>query len=219
MMPQPREVEGFVLAGGRSLRMGRDKALIGLNGLTLVEIALRKLRELPLARPPRIAGSHPSLERIAPVVDDLRPGRGPLSGMETALMATAAPYNIFLPVDLPLVPTRLLAWMLERAAVTGALATLPRVHGRPEPLVVICRSEALSYIRQALDRGEYAAARAFAPNASMSAKHIDIFDLEMLASVQPEIQNFSPLQLARWFMNCNTPEDLAAAAPWAAAVL
>ena len=219
MIPPTLDVEGFVLAGGRSTRMGRDKAVIRLQGLTLVEAALRKLRALPLGSVPRIAGRRPDLRELAPVVEDLRPGCGPLSGMEAALTASSAPYNIFLPVDVPLAPARLLAWMLERARVTGAQATFPRVHGRPEPLFAVYRPEALQRIGEALDRGAYAVAEVFASRLSTPAKSIDIFDLEMLASVQPEIHDFSPLPLARWFMNCNAPEDLAAIVPWSAEVL
>ncbi len=219
MIPPTLDVEGFVLAGGRSTRMGRDKAVIRLHGLTLVEAALRKLRALPLGRMPRIAGGRPDLRDLAPAVQDLRPGCGPLGGMEAALTASSAAYNIFLPVDVPLAPVRLLAWMLERARVTGAQATFPRVHGRPEPLLAVYRPEALQRIGEALDDGAYAVTEVFASRLSTSAQSIDIFDLEMLASVQPEIHDFSPLPLARWFMNCNSPEELAAIVPWSAAVL
>lgn len=212
-------VEGFVLAGGRSTRMGCDKALVRLHGLTLVEAALRKLRALPLDRPPRIAGSRPDLQDLAPVVSDLRPGCGPLSGMEAALTASSALYNVFLPVDVPLAPVRLLAWMLERARATGAQATFPRVHGRPEPLFAVYRPEALRRIGEALDRGAYAVAEVFASPLSTAVPAADIFDLEMLASVQPGIHDFSPLPPARWFMNCNSPEDLAEIEPWPVAVL
>lgn len=218
-MVSPADAEGFVLAGGRSSRMGRDKAMIRMCGLTLVECALGKLRALPLGHPPRIAGGRADLQDLAPVVEDLRPGCGPLSGIEAALTASSAAYNIFLPVDVPLAPVGLLAWMLERARITGAQATFPRVHGRPEPLFAVYRPEALQRIGEALDHGRYAVSEVFASPRSSWEKSVDVFDLEMLASVQPEIHNFSPLPMARWLRNCNTPEDLAAIISWPAAVL
>ena len=64
------EAEGFVLAGGRSSRMGRDKALLELGGRSMLKIALDKLRALPLAIPPRVAGARSDAGAIA----DLHPG-------------------------------------------------------------------------------------------------------------------------------------------------
>jgi molybdopterin-guanine dinucleotide biosynthesis protein A len=92
------EAEGFVLAGGRSSRMGRDKALIQLGGRSMLEIALEKLRALPLPVPPRVAGARLDAGAIA----DLHPGCGPLGGMEAALTASSRPLNVFLPLDMPL---------------------------------------------------------------------------------------------------------------------
>jgi molybdopterin-guanine dinucleotide biosynthesis protein A len=43
-----------------------------------------------------------------------------LSGIEAALAATTQPLNLFLPVDIPLLPARFLNWMLQRAEITGA---------------------------------------------------------------------------------------------------
>jgi molybdopterin-guanine dinucleotide biosynthesis protein A len=107
--------EGFVLAGGRSTRMGQDKALLQLAGRPLLDLALDKLRALPLAAAPRIAAARSDLSSHAGVIADLHPGCGPLSGIEAALAASTQPLNVFLPVDTPLLPAHFLLWMLERA--------------------------------------------------------------------------------------------------------
>jgi molybdopterin-guanine dinucleotide biosynthesis protein A len=203
--------EGFVLAGGRSTRMGQDKALLSLAGRSLLDLALDKLGVLPLAGAPRIAAARSDLSAHAEVITDLHPGCGPLSGIEAALAASARPRNVFLPVDLPLLPPRFLLWMLERAAITGALVTVPRFNGRPQPLCAVYHRDLLGHITASLRAGDHKVMVAVtaAAHAQSPAHNIDIFDVELVASTHAQMPAFSPLPLYRWFHNCNTPEDMA----------
>jgi molybdopterin-guanine dinucleotide biosynthesis protein A len=205
--------EGFVLAGGRSTRMGQDKALLQLAGRPLLDLALDKLRALPLAAAPRIAAARSDLSSHAGVIADLHPGCGPLSGIEAALAASTQPLNVFLPVDTPLLPAHFLLWMLERAETTGALMTVPRINGWPQPLCAVYHRDLLGHITASLRAGNYkvmpvisAAARAQSQPHSHS---IDIFDVELVASAGPGLFSFSSLPLYRWFHNCNIPGDMA----------
>jgi molybdenum cofactor guanylyltransferase len=202
------DAEGFVLAGGRSTRMGQDKALLTLAGRSLLELALDKLRTLPLAAAPRIAGARAEPLSPAPVVDDLHPGCGPLGGIEAALAASSRPLNVFLPVDTPLLPAQFLIWMLRRAEITGALATVPRINGWPQPLCAVYHRQLLPPIAAALMAGDYKVMPVVIAAASGAAS-TDVFDVELVASADVEILGFSPLPLYRWFHNCNTPEDMA----------
>jgi molybdopterin-guanine dinucleotide biosynthesis protein A len=197
--------EGFVLAGGRSTRMGQDKSLLRLAGRPLIERALDKLRALPLAATPRIAGAHADLSRYAKVVPDLNPGCGPLSGIEAALAVTTQPLNLFLAVDLPLLPAQFLNWMLWRAETTGASMTMPRINGLPQPLCAVYHRNLLQPIRASLLAGNYKVKAAIPASES-----IDVFDVETVASANQELRGWSALPLFRWFHNCNTPEDMAA---------
>jgi molybdenum cofactor guanylyltransferase len=196
--------EAFVLAGGRSTRMGRDKSLLTLANRSLIEHALDKLRALPLAAPPRIAGARADLSRYAQVLPDLHPGCGPLSGIEAALASTTQPLNLFLPVDLPLLPAQFLNWMLWRAETTGASLTVPRINGLPQPLCAVYHRNLLQPIRASLLAGNYKV------TAAIPASGTDVFDVETVASANQEMPSWSPLPLFRWFHNCNTPEDMAA---------
>ena len=102
------EAVGFVLAGGQSSRMGQDKALLLFAGRPLVAHALSIFSRAGIAA--SIAGVRSSartaLEAFAPVVEDAEPGLGPLAGICAALASTSARYAVFLPVDLPLLPSR-----------------------------------------------------------------------------------------------------------------
>jgi molybdopterin-guanine dinucleotide biosynthesis protein A len=197
--------EGFVLAGGRSSRMGQDKSLLHLAGRSLIEHALDKLRALPLAAAPRIAGAHTDLSCYAQVVSDLHPGCGPLSGIEAALASTTQPLNLFLPVDLPLLPAQFLNWMLLRAETTGASLTMPRINGLPQPLCAIYHRNLLQPIRASLLAGNYKVTAAIP-----ASETIDVFDVETVASANQELRGWCALPLFRWFHNCNTREDMAA---------
>ena len=183
--------------------MGQDKALLQLAGRSLLELALDKLRTLPLAAAPRIAGARPE---HAGAIADLHPGCGPLSGIEAALAASTQPLNVFLAVDMPLLPSGFLLWMLRRAQITGALLTLGRINGLPQPLCAVYHKHLLRHITGSLLAGEYKVM----PDVTAAAAgrgSIDLFDVERVASSRPF--GFSPLPLYRWFHNCNTPGDMA----------
>jgi molybdopterin-guanine dinucleotide biosynthesis protein A len=196
-----------VLAGGRSTRMGQDKAVLQVGGRSLVELALDKLRSIGVAEP-RIAGARTDLSSLAPVVPDLHPGCGPLSGIEAALAATTKGLNLFLPVDMPLLPARFLHWMLLRAEITGALMTVPCINGWPQPLCAVYHRDLLRPITASLLGGNYKVMPVVTAAAGQS-QAVDVFDTERLTSSDPELLGFSPLPLYRWFHNCNLPEDMA----------
>src|ERR1700761_8141432 len=98
-------VHGFVLAGGKSSRMGRDKALLTFRGRPMVEIAVEKLRGFCSAV--SIAGNREDLSSFAPVVTETRVDCGPAAGIEAGLQACTELWAMFVPVDVPLVPGEL----------------------------------------------------------------------------------------------------------------
>jgi molybdenum cofactor guanylyltransferase len=202
------EVEGFVLAGGLSSRMGQDKARLSVAGHTLLESALAKLRALALQGTPRIAGARPDLASFAPVTPDLHPGFGPLSGIEAALFASRQPLNLFLPVDMPLLPPEYLRWMLERARITGARATVPRSGGVPQPLCALYHRELLEPVSAAIAAGQY---KVMPVIAAAAGRELDLFDIESVVASQQVSSTLSQLPVHLWFLNCNTRGDMAVA--------
>ena len=211
--PSAPHVEGFVLAGGRSTRMGRDKAMLEWKGVPLVEQALGSLRHLGLQA--RIAGSRADLGRFAEVVPDLHPGCGPVSGIEAALVASDAELNLFLPVDLPLLPEMFLRWMLDRVTATAALATIPMVSGMPQPLCAVYHQALLPGLTASLVEGEYKVMRAITHAVSVAGRDgqhmgvaVDSFHVEEVFCSRFDWPADMPV--GRWFQNMNTPADLAA---------
>ena len=106
----PQAITGVVLAGGRSRRMGQNKALLQLNGETLLARAQRLLTGWGCGRVV-VSGHYPDEICIA---DN---GEGPLAGLLSCLQQESAPWLLFVPVDMPFIPTlmldRLLAAMGE----------------------------------------------------------------------------------------------------------
>jgi molybdenum cofactor guanylyltransferase len=204
-------MNAFILAGGQSTRMGRDKALIAFRGHHLIEHALAKLRNLGFS--PRIAGTRSDLAEYAPVIPDNYPGSGPLAGIEAALAASDSGLNLFLPVDLPLLPIEFLDWMTSRARESSALATIPRLQGRPQPLCAVYHRNLLSCARAALAAGKPKVMRAVENAAVATNSKLDLFDVETVAaSLCPSTEWPATPPLHRWFQNFNTPADLETAA-------
>jgi molybdopterin-guanine dinucleotide biosynthesis protein A len=196
------DAEGWVLAGGRSVRMGRDKAAVALAGRPLLEHMLSKLRALQLRA--RVAGLRERVADVsAEVLRDAHPECGPLSGMETALATSESALVLVLGVDLPLVETEFLEWMLRRAATTGAMATIPRLRGEPQPLCAVYRRELLSDVRGALASGDYKVMTAV--THAGAGRRDDCFDVERVAATGAWR---SAVATHLQFMNCNTPADL-----------
>ncbi|MGH9657620.1 MAG: molybdenum cofactor guanylyltransferase, partial [Bryobacteraceae bacterium] len=107
-----------------------------------------------------------------PVLADLRPGSGPLGGIETALASTAAEWNLVLACDLPEAERAFLASLLEAATRSGADCLLPiGPTGLPEPLCAVYHRRCLPSITAALDAGRFKITDALA--ALQVARHED----------------------------------------------
>lgn len=199
-------MQAFLLAGGRSRRMGRDKAGLEIAGQPLVVHMLAKLARLGLET--AICGNRPDLAALAPVLPDpALPGDaspGPLAGILAALEGSSSALNLFLAVDMPAVPVAFLHWMVERSALTQASATIPFVAGRAQPLCAIYHRELAPFVRRSLACGEH---RVF-PVLRGAARRADLFDVESIVSAGalPSVPEGSPQE---WFRNLNTPHEFA----------
>jgi molybdopterin-guanine dinucleotide biosynthesis protein A len=204
-------IEAFVLAGGRSRRMGRDKALLEWGGSRLVERAVQSLRGVCALV--RIVGDREDLNRLAPVVADTFPGSGPLGGIHAALAATTHDWNLFLPVDMPLLPAGFPAWMLDRVALTEAVATMPVVAGLPQPLCAVYHRAMEPALREELTAGRLRTiegVQSAASRAHSTEPRIDTFHVESLAAAGNFRGIAAPLPVQLWFENVNNPRDFLA---------
>ena len=145
-----------IMAGGRSSRMGRDKATVLLEGETLAMRGLRKWRNWG-AEIFYAVGAHPVpawLPSWAVPVADRYVDCGPLGGLEAGLSQCAAPCLLLCAVDLPFVAPEHAERLL--GCIGSADACMYRLDGRPEPLFALYRSEpCLPVVRRLLKAGDY----------------------------------------------------------------
>lgn len=202
-------VAAFVLAGGESSRMGRDKALVPFAGQPLIVRALATLREARLA--PAIAGARAALEGYAPVIPDPVPSSaavsGPLAGICAALASTTARWCIFLPVDLPLLPASLLAYLIRRAQLTSAPITLASVSGFAQTFPAVIDRSLLPLLQAELDSGRNGCFASFRAAASVFSRPLSIVPVEFLVQ-SGHVARPASLPPFRWFLNVNAPDDL-----------
>src|SRR5437762_13073063 len=107
---------GFVLAGGKSSRMGEDKASLRLEGQTLLDIACHKL--LAIMPDIFIVGSRKLFG--AEAIEDIFPNRGPLGGIHAALATKHSELNLVMAVDLPFVEEGFLDYLVCEAKASDA---------------------------------------------------------------------------------------------------
>jgi molybdopterin-guanine dinucleotide biosynthesis protein A len=188
----PRDhIATFILAGGQSSRMGRDKAMLAPGGIPLLMRTAALLA--PLAGPPTIIGPPTRYSALGyNVIPDDAPGIGPLGGIATALRHSNQPWNLIVGCDLPFLAAEWLEYLTARAIESNADAVIPRSDAGTEPLCAMYRKTCLTPVLAAIAEGTRKVTDALA------ALRIDV--------VQPhEWKAFD--ESGHLFKNMNTPED------------
>jgi molybdenum cofactor guanylyltransferase len=146
------DIAGFVLAGGESSRMGRDKGLLEIDGVPLL-VRTVKLVEAAAGSAAVITGREEYGSLGLRVIADDWPSAGPLGGIATALRASKAPWNLVVACDLPYLTEKWLKHLIGRALSSRADAVLPMNERGVEPLCAVYHKSGESAICAALARG------------------------------------------------------------------
>jgi molybdopterin-guanine dinucleotide biosynthesis protein A len=190
------EIEGFILAGGASSRMGVDKAHLRLGGQTLVGRAAEALRAV--CGRVSVVSSKPDAHQFGlPVVRDLFEGRGALGGLHAALAHASAGWVAVLSCDLPFVSGALFERLKAlRPPDSDAVAPL-QPDGRPQPLCALYSRAASLPLADELIRAHELRPRVLL--SRLRTRWISHEELDDLGGSQ------------HFFRNLNTPEDFAEA--------
>ncbi len=180
-----------VLAGGKSTRMGRNKALLPIRGQPLIVHIIERLN--PLADEVLIVARTPETYAFlgVPVVLDRYEGVGPLAGLQAAFAAAQGDLIMVVACDMPLVQQETFAYLLSLANDVDVV--MPRIGGREEPLHAVYRpATCLPAVEKAIREGRKRLI-SFLPDV-----RVRYVDENALRRVDPELISF---------VNVNTPEE------------
>ena len=196
-------ITSIILAGGRSARLGANKALQFLDGRSLIQWVVDCLSafstEIIIA-----TADGESIPCHSPVpmktVADSHPGKGPLSGIYSGLMASASSAAIVVGCDMPFLSAGLLRYMLRLSVDSDAV--VPVTHKGMEPLCAVYSRRCLLHIERLLAQNR------------LGVRHL--FDLVDVRYVRDE--EFDALDPGRLSLfNINSQSDLDRASGMAAA--
>lgn len=190
-----QQAAAIILAGGRSTRLGRDKASEVLLGRTLLQRAADCFRGLVdeyvivSAREQRL----PEVEAqgLLQTVEDIYPETGPLGGIITGIGAMESPFGLVVACDMPLLQPALLSELLRLAP--GHDLVTPLHDGLPEPLCAVYTKACLEPIRSRLENGAYKVSGFYS-------------DVHALYVSEEQWRAFDPAGLS--FLNLNREEDI-----------
>ena len=191
IISSPNDITGIILAGGKSLRYGRNKALVEVDGTRLIERVISVMQ--PLFENLMIITNTPREYDYLqlPMHEDLIKGLGPVGGVYTGLEAIPSESGFFVACDMPFLQGNLIRHMVEIKADFDAV--VPKVDWKIEPLHAIYTRNCLPAIKKLIDRQRY--------------QIIKFFDNVKVRYVkEEEIRSFDPM--LKSFLNVNSPGEL-----------
>ena len=181
-------------AGGKSTRMGKDKALLPFQGIPLIKRLRDRFSDMGdelLVITNDFSGYQ---DLAVPLYKDIIPDRGALGGLYTALSISKNPLVGLIAADLPFASPALLAHLIKILLTSGAEAAIPSTKKGLEPLHAVYRRDtSLPLVKGAIDQNLW--------------RMNSWFDqAEILILTPEETRRVSSSK--HTFLNLNTPEDL-----------
>ena len=189
------EVNTIILAGGKSVRLGRDKIVEKLGTKSLLEQVVSRVQSLS-KRIIVVTANERNFSELTDrpditVVSDIIPGQGALGGVYTGLITSDTRYNLALAADMPFLNESLLRYLIEVS--DGYDFILPHFDDLYEPLHAVYSRDCIPAIETLFQQHEKAIVKLF---PYVKVRFLDA----------AEIDRFDPRHLS--FFNINTPEDL-----------
>ncbi len=183
-----KQIGGIILAGGKSSRMGEDKAFVEYKGSMLIEYSLHLATNF--CESIIISANSKVYERLGyPVVADEFEARGPIGGIYSALKKAEFDWNLVISCDTPFVTKNVVETLKQNIGNYDCI--VPIHNGRTEPLVAFYNKSALKVIEGSIQRKEYKL------KLLIKELHTKFVDVSDLVNENPDV-----------FKNFNSPSDL-----------
>ncbi|MNI22680.1 putative molybdenum cofactor guanylyltransferase [compost metagenome] len=193
------ELSAIILAGGRSSRMGQNKAMLPLAGVPVIERLMGQLKQV-VNHIVIAGGNNDTYNHLgAEVVQDVFPDQGPLSGLHAGLTACSTAWNLVVACDMPFADQKVFQQLAEIAAVTESAenkieAIVANMQGRIHPLLGAYRRSVLPGLSSELINGNLKMTKWV---ESLRVEYVDESILCASTGLTPEMLQF----------NMNKPDD------------
>jgi len=186
-----KEISGVILSGGKSIRMGKNKAFIQVEGVPIIERIHNLFRKL-FWEVIIVTNEKDLFSNFdAKIFSDLIPDKGALGGLYTGIVFSSFYYSFCVACDMPFIKKSLVQYLIENAANEDVI--VPRTKDGLQPLHAIYSKNCVDAIRRSIEEGK--------------SKIIDIYDQVNVKIVdEKDFLCFDPGRES--FINVNTPEEL-----------
>jgi len=151
-----QNISGIILAGGKSSRMGEDKALKKINGTALIEFTIKKIQQQ--VNSIFINTNQNQLEYNKfnfPLISDLNPNHlGPLSGIYSSLKIITTDWAFFAACDTPYLPNDIVSRLYNKVQKQDKLIAVVETNNKLQPLVLLLHKDLTDSMNTFLSSGE-----------------------------------------------------------------
>lgn len=184
-----KNINAYILAGGKSSRMGTEKGLVQLNGKSFIEHIIQVLNKVNIQV--YIIANTKAYDFLGyPVIADIVEDKGPLGGIYTALMHSQQQNNLIISCDVPFVQEELIKYLCEHIEASSQ-CIVPTHSGNSEPLCAIYNKDGMELIKEMISRNELGVRNAL---RKLKTNFIEVSDEEFYSSMT--------------FLNINSKLDL-----------
>lgn len=189
----------IILSGGKSSRMGTNKALLKLNEKTTIErmVDILKVYFDDIILVTNDMDSYQSLG-VKMVVDHY-PGKGPLAGFHAGLMASDYDVNFIVACDMPFISGELASTLVNQIDHYEAL--VPVINGKMQTLCAVFQKKTVNKIAECIENGR------------LSIKQF-LAHLNVLYVTEKDLEIYSSIDIERVFFNMNHPHEYEDAKRW-----